>query len=245
MAVASADIEAGLAYHFQQPTLLEQALTHPSWLAEHERAEAHNQRLEFLGDAVLQLASSILLFEVFPDEDEGTLTRIRSALTKESTLAGFGSALGLGEAILLGKGEQRHGGAQRPSTLADAFEAVLGAIYLDGGLEPAMALVRRLVAPALADVRALLASENPKGALQEYTQEHYHSVPRYDLLKVHGPDHEPRFEVAVVFLGEALATAVAGSRRAAECQAAEAALAILQQRDAAAAEEAPPAPSGK
>ena len=187
-----------------------------------ERGEGGNQSA-FNGIAVLADAARFRNAELHAGEAD----------VGRGRMGGEGAALGLGEAILLGKGEQRHGGAQRPSTLADAFEAVLGAVYLDGGLEPALALVRRLVAPALADVVALLASENPKGALQEYTQEHYHCVPRYDLLKVHGPDHEPRFEVAVVFQGEALATADAGNRRAAECQAAEAALAVLRERDGA------------
>jgi len=231
MALDLDSIQEALGYRFQKTALLEEALTHPSWLAEHERAEVDNQRLEFLGDAVLQLATSILLFEAFPAEDEGKLTRIRSALTKERTLADYALVLGLGEALRLGKGEQRHGGARRPSNLGDAFEAVLGAVFVDGGMEQAMAFVRRLAGPALADVDGLLAVENPKGALQEYTQEHYHGIPHYETVSVSGPDHEPRFEVAVVFHGERLAHAVAGSRRAAECHAAEAALRVLLERD--------------
>ena len=231
MAMLLDGIQDALAHRFRQPALLEQALTHPSWLAENERAEADNQRLEFLGDAVLQLATTVLLFETFPAENEGRLTRIRSALTKEQALADCALVLGLGEVIRLGKGEMRHGGARRPSTLADAFEAVLGAVYLDGGMDQATALVRRLVQPALADVEALLAVENPKGALQEYTQDRYHVMPQYETVGVSGPDHQPRFEVAVVFQGEELARAVAGSRRSAECAAADDALRVLMERE--------------
>jgi len=223
-------VQQALGYRFTQPDLLEQALTHPSWLAENEGAAADNQRLEFLGDAVLQLAATVVLFGAFPSHDEGALTKVRSALTKERTLADHALVLGLGDCLRLGKGEKRCGGASRPSNLADALEATLGALYLDGGFAAAEAVVRRMVEPVLADVEALLALENPKGSLQEFTQEHFHGVPRYETVGLSGPDHEPRFEVAVIFRGEELARAVAGSRRAAECQAAEAALRVLMGR---------------
>lgn len=220
-----------IGYRFSQPALLGQALTHPSWLAENGSATADNQRLEFLGDAVLQLAVTVLLFETFPGHAEGTLTKVRSALTKESALAGYALILGLSDGLRLGKGEKRYGGAHRPSNLADAFEAMLGAMHVDGGAAAAEAVVRRLVEPALKDVESLLAVENPKGALQEYTQDRYRGTPSYETVSVSGPDHEPRFEVAVSFQGEELARAQAGNRRAAECQAAEAALRLLMERD--------------
>lgn len=225
------NIQAALGYPFREPRLLEQALTHPSWLAENEDKGPDNQRLEFLGDAVLQLAATALLFAAFPGDDEGQLTKIRSALTKEQALADYALVLGLSAGLRLGRGESRHGGAARPSTLADAFEAVVGAVFVEGGYAAAAALTSRLLSPALADVAGLLAAENPKGALQEYTQERYHGIPAYETLSVSGPDHEPRFEVAVIFRGEELARAVAGSRRAAECHAAEGALRVLLERD--------------
>jgi ribonuclease-3 len=224
-------VQEALGYRFAQPAVLEQALTHPSWRAENGDAAADNQRLEFLGDAVLQLVATVLLFEAFPGRDEGYLTKVRSALTKESALADYALVLGLGNCLRLGRGEKRYGGARRPSNLADAFEATLGALYVDGGLAAAEAVVRRLVEPALADVETLLAVENPKGALQEYTQERFRGVPHYETVGVSGPEHEPRFEVAVTFRGEELARAVAGSRRAAECHAAEAALRVLVERN--------------
>jgi ribonuclease-3 len=224
-------IQEASGYRFQQTALLDQALTHPSWLAENEDTGPDNQRLEFLGDAVLQLAATTLLFRALPAEDEGQLTKIRSALTKEQALVDYALVLGLGAGLRLGKGEARHGGADRPSTLADAFEAVLGAIFIEAGFAAAVTFTDRLISPALADVNGLLAVENPKGALQEYTQERYRGVPDYETVSVSGPDHEPRFEVAVVFRDEELARAVAGSRRAAECHAAEAALRALLRRE--------------
>jgi ribonuclease-3 len=224
-------IQEALGHRFQRPALLDEALTHPSWLAENEDKGQDNQRLEFLGDAVLQLAATVLLFEALPGEAEGQLTKIRSALTKEQALADYALVLGLSAGLRLGRGEARHGGADRPSSLADAFEAVLGGVFLDAGFTAAVALIGRLISPALTDVNGLLAVENPKGALQEYTQERFRGIPIYETVSVSGPDHEPRFEVAVVFRGEELARAVAGSRRAAECHAAEGALRVLLERE--------------
>ena len=230
-AAALESIQEALGYRFRQMALLDQALTHPSWLAENEDKGQDNQRLEFLGDAVLQLAATALLFEALPSGAEGQLTKIRSALTKEQALADYALVLGLSAGLRLGKGEARHGGAERPSSLADTFEAVLGAIFVDADFAAAVALTGRLISPALADVEGLLAVENPKGALQEYTQERYHGIPCYETVSVSGPDHEPRFEVAVIFQGEELSRAVAGSRRAAECHAAEGALSALVRRE--------------
>jgi ribonuclease-3 len=230
-AAALESIQEALGYRFRQMALLDQALTHPSWLAENEDKGQDNQRLEFLGDAVLQLAATALLFEALPSGAEGQLTKIRSALTKEKALADYALVLGLSAGLRLGKGEARHGGGERPSSLADTFEAVLGAIFVDADFAAAVALTGRLISPALADVEGLLAVENPKGALQEYTQERYHGIPCYETVSVSGPDHEPRFEVAVIFQGEELSRAVAGSRRAAECHAAEGALSALVRRE--------------
>jgi ribonuclease III len=231
--VALESIQEASGYRFRQAALLDQALTHPSWLAENEGNGPDNQRLEFLGDAVLQLAATAVLFEALPGEDEGQLTKIRSALTREQALADYALVLGLGGGLRLGRGEARQGGAGRASTLADAFEAVLGAIFVEAGFTAAVGLIGRLITPALADVAGLLAAENPKGALQEHTQERYHGIPCYETVSVSGPDHEPRFEVAVVFQGAELARAVAGSRRAAECHAAEDALRVLLARQGA------------
>lgn len=216
-------------YRFQRRELLLEALTHPSWPAENGPAEPDNQRLEFLGDAVLQLLVTAMLYERFPDEPEGHLTRLRSALTKEPALVRYATALGLGDLLRLGRGEEQTGGRQRPSNLGDAFEAVVGALYLDGGIAAAAAFVSRLTADLLDDVDGLLSEENPKGALQELTQERFGSVPRYETVAVSGPEHEPLFEVAVFFRQSELGRAVSGSRRDAERQAAKVALRVLKE----------------
>lgn len=226
-------IQESLRYEFGTPQLLQLALTHPSYSAEREPPPPDNQRLEFLGDAVLQLIASDLLFERYPGLDEGKLTKVRSAVTKESTLAHFARQLDIGSALLLGKGEMKTGGAERPSNLADTFEAVLGAVYLDGGLEAARVICERFSAEMLADPHALLATENPKGALQELVQELYQTPPVYEVLNVSGPDHLPRFSVRVLVDGQEVATASAGSRRRAERGAAEMALKKLAEHEPA------------
>ena len=222
-------VEEALGYVFKDKNLLVEALTHPSWAAETPRCQVHNQRLEFLGDAVLQLAVTTMLFENLPEESEGPLTKLRSVLTKEEALVAYAGALDLRSAVRLGKGEIMSGGRDRPSILGDAFEALLGAVFLDGGWPAAARVTQELANGLFADVQTLLAAENPKGALQEFTQEKHRCIPEYTTVAVTGPDHEPRFEVAVSLQGRELARATAGSRRAAESRAAQAALENLTE----------------
>lgn len=217
-------VEDRLGYHFHAPDLLLKALTHPSFAAEQEPPPPHNQRLEFLGDAVLQFLVSELLFEMFPERAEGELTRIRSALTKEETLVAVARGLELGAALRLGKGESRTGGRERPSNLGDAFEAVLAAVYVDGGIGTARELCRRLLEAFLDDPKTLLDTENPKGALQEAVLEQYRTTPVYELTDVSGPEHLPTFHVRVLVNGVIMAAATAGNRKAAESGAARKAL---------------------
>ncbi|OPZ26165.1 MAG: Ribonuclease 3 [Lentisphaerae bacterium ADurb.BinA184] len=226
------ELEVKLGHTFASPGLLRQALTHPSYVAELKEAQSHNQRLEFLGDAVLQIAVTQILFLSHPDLREGDLSKIRAALTNESALVGYAEQLGLGEHVRLGRGEDQSGGRERPSVLADACEAVLGALYLDGGLAAAVELVTLLTAEALADPARLLGDENPKGALQELSQERHQVPPCYEVVSVSGPDHLPEFEVRVLLLGRLLATARGSSRRRAEQQAAAAALKVLRDEEA-------------
>jgi ribonuclease-3 len=216
-------LEEALGYGFRQPERLLEALTHPSYVAERANAGADNQRLEFLGDAVLQLVMTTWLYRRHPDLAEGRLTQLRSTLTNEEALARMARILGLGAWLRLGKGEVSGGGAERASTLADAVEAVVGAVYLDGGLPAAETFLLRLLA-ALPDPETLMEEENPKGRLQELTQEKFGAPPAYEVLDVTGPDHQPEFEVRVMLKGEPLATARAGSRRLAEKAAAKLAL---------------------
>ena len=216
---------------FDDPALLVAALTHPSFSAEQDPPVPDNQRLEFLGDAVLQLSLTDLLFRAHPSLAEGELTKIRSALTNARTLARKAREIDLGPLLRLGNGEERSGGRARPSNLSDAFEAVLGAVYMDSGYEAVRALCARLYAGALEEPRVLLVSENPKGALQELTQEVHGVTPDYETLHVSGPEHRPEFEVRVTVAGRELASARAGNRKAAEKEAATLALQRLRMGD--------------
>lgn len=221
------DLLQTLGYVFTDISLLETALTHPSYVAERERPQADNQRLEFLGDAVLQLAVSAQLYVRFPDLQEGELTKIRSGLINAEMLALLARRLQLGGLLRLGKGERSTGGADRDSNLADAFESVVAALYLDGGMAAVEPFVNRVVLGALPDPQALLEAENPKGALQELTQARFGRTPHYQVLSVNGPEHEPEFEISVSVEGRHLGTARASSRKLAEKEAARLALQTL------------------
>jgi len=221
-----------LGREFQNPSLLKQAMTHPSYSAEQTVPPPHNQRLEFLGDAVLGFVTSQLLFQRFPDLDEGMLTRVRSALTRDQALVEYARQLELGNGLLLGKGEEQAGGRERPSNLEDAFEALLGALLLDAGLEAVETVCRNLTESILDDIPNLLAAENPKGALQEYTQSHFHLAPTYEVLTVTGPEHCPEFAVRVMLGERELARTNGPSRREAERSGAALALQHLHREKA-------------
>lgn len=221
------EFEYLLKYSFKDLSILREALTHPSYVAEYGEDIADNQRFEFLGDAVLQLAMTKYLFERFPSFAEGKLTKVRSALTKDIVLAKFATQINLGSYLLLGKGETKEGGANRKSNLEDAFEAVIAAIYLDGGVESAQEFCIRFAKQELEDVEDLLLSENPKGALQEYSQANFKAAPVYKLLDMTGPEHKPIFTCQVTVNGKKLSTCQATTRRGAEKLAASSAMDIL------------------
>lgn len=225
------DIEQALGWTFVSRPLLKQSLTHPSYAAEQNTPPPDNQRLEFLGDAALGFVVTQMLFEQFPESDEGMLTRIRSALTRDQALVEYARQLDLGAGLLLGRGEELAGGRDRPSSLEDAFEAVLGALLLDQGLGAVDQLCRQLTAGLLNDVDALLAAENPKGALQEYTQSAFQTAPNYEVLAVTGPEHRPEFEIRVMVGDRELARTCGLSRREAEREAAEIALRVLRSEE--------------
>jgi ribonuclease-3 len=230
-----AELEKRIGYAFKDHTLLVAAVTHPSFSVEQTKRLPDNQRLEFLGDAVWQLMVTDLLFNHYPEMPEGKLTRLRSTLSRGDVLVSFARIIGLSDCMLLGKGEDRDGGRLRDSNLEDAFEALIGAIYQDGGRERLVKLCERLVLPMLETRELLLAGENPKGSLQEYTQERFSNIPRYEVISVTGPVHAPEFIVRVWLGEEAIAEAAAGNRREAERRAAALALMILGQRDHSAA----------
>ena len=183
-------VEQRLGYQFGERALFERALTHRSFGAD------HNERLEFLGDAVLNLAVSRLLFDRFSGSDEGDLTRVRAHLVREDSLHKVALVLGLPEALKLSDGEARGGGAARPSILADAVEALIGAICIDGGFEAAQAVVTRLFGESLVSTSAERFRKDAKTELQEWLQARHLPVPAYRISATHGQAHAQTFEVA-------------------------------------------------
>ncbi len=217
-----------LAYQFRDEDLLRLALTHPSVAHESGAATTHNQRLEFLGDAVLGLVLTQKLYEQFPGFDEGPLTKARAKLVNRKTLAERARALGLGAHLILSRGEETSGGRERASALADAYEALLGAIFLDGGYAAAREFILREFAGAFGELSTLPLIENPKGELQELLQARSPHAPEYQTVQVAGADHDPLFECAVHHEGVELARGCGKSKKDAESEAARAALIKLK-----------------
>ncbi|MBL6764433.1 MAG: ribonuclease III [Verrucomicrobiae bacterium] len=213
-----------MGHIFQDETLLTQALTHPSLSSEPSGTNQNNQRLEFLGDAVLQLILSEELFKKFPNVGEGLLTKTRAELVNRDSLAGQCRLLKLGDLLLLSKGEEQNGGRTRPSILADAYEAFIGAVFLDAGYTAAREIVLQQFADRLEIMDSPTALRNPKGELQELLQAISPDHPSYELLTVVGPDHDREFEAAVYYRGEEVGRGRGKSKKAAESQAAENAL---------------------
>jgi ribonuclease-3 len=217
-----------LGFQFRDENLLRLALTHPSVAHESGVATAHNQRLEFLGDAVLQLILTRELYEKFPGSGEGPLTKARAELVNRRTLARHARILDLGAHLILSRGEETHGGRERPSTLADAFEALLGAIFLDGGFDAASAFILREFGDAFGKLSVLPTIDNPKGELQELLQARSPESPEYHVVSATGPDHDRVFECTVHHGGVELARGSGKSKKAAESDAALAALKKLR-----------------
>jgi ribonuclease III len=224
-----AGLEKVLGYAFRDLGLLAGAVVHRSAPNERPAAcPASNERLEFLGDAVLDLIIAEDLYRRFPEAPEGELTRYKASLVSELALADVARDVGLGSYLLLGRGEEETGGRDKPSILSDALEAVLGAVYLDGGVAAAEALVLRLFGDALAAVQETGAPRGDyKTALQEWTQARGLGLPAYRLEATEGPDHARRYTVVVALGGKALATGQGASKREAERLAARGALAAL------------------
>lgn len=207
-----------LGYNFTRNALLKQALTHRS------HGPANNERLEFLGDGILNCVVASLLYQRFPALPEGDLSRLRAHLVKESALSDIAQSLSLGEALRLGEGELKSGGSRRPSLLADALEAVVGAVFLDGGFAEAQQLVTRIYGPLLENLDPRLVGKDPKTLLQEYLQGRKIALPEYVLLATEGEAHCQTFRVECRIPALSIqARGEGGSRRAAEQQAAEAA----------------------
>jgi len=218
-------LQRRLDYVFRDPELLACAVTHPSYLQDHPGVAASNQRLEFLGDAVLQLILTQELYARFPHDREGNLSKRRAALTKGAFLVPLAREIGLDACLRLGTGEEASGGRGKPAALEDAFEGVVGALHLDGGLDAA----RRVVLALYGDLGARLAgvedAENPKGRLQELMQPvHGNQALRYEVRGIEGSDHAREFEVAVLLHDRLLGTGRGTSKKLAEEAAARMAL---------------------
>jgi ribonuclease III len=213
-------LEAMLGYQFRDRGLLEQALRHASWCNEHpgERLE-DNERFEFLGDAVLDLVVGHKLMTRYPQLREGQLSVTRAQVVSEAGLSEVAAQLGIGEWLMLGKGEERSGGRAKPSILADAFEAILAAVYLDGGFDAAQGFVERLLAQRIETVE-FKGFYDFKTRLQETAQARLKATPTYRVVQEIGPDHDKRFVVAVTIGNDEWARAVGKSKKEAEQMAA-------------------------
>jgi len=222
-------LAAGLGHAFADPRLLATALTHSSYANERGESAGHNERLEFLGDAVLELCVSEELFARFPEAPEGELTLLRSQLVNESSLADMARRLGLAGHVLLGRGEENQGGRSRPSLLSDVFEAVVGAVFLDGGYQAAQTFVTRVFREAWPERPAAPKAKDFKSRLQEYTQKTHKARPTYALLGSAGPEHDKRFEVRLTLPGGREILATEKSVKKAEQMAARLALTALGQ----------------
>ena len=212
-------LEERLEYRFHDLALLDTALTHTSYVKGDGRASAHNERLEFLGDAVLELCTSEYLYLRFPDYDEGAMTRLRAQAVCEGALHEVAREYGLGAMLLLGRGEDHSGGREKPSILSDAVEAVIGALYIDGGMEVAKGFIMRFVHNSVADAMA-----DHKTMLQEYVQKRHMGQIVYELTGSSGPDHNKTFTMRVLVAGETAGIGEGRTKQEAGQQAARAAL---------------------
>jgi ribonuclease-3 len=217
-------LESRIDYKFRNSLLLAEALTHPSLAYESVSPHFDNQRLEFLGDSVLQLIVTEELYRMFGDFSEGQLTKMRSRVVSRRALAHFATAIHLGEYVMLGKGEESSGGRRRPSTLADAFEALIGAVYLDSGYATARELVLRLLQTEIGGMAEGTEESNPKGQLQECLQALHPQAPAYRIISEFGPDHRRVFQAEVSWRNLVLATGKGRSKKDAEARAAAEAL---------------------
>lgn len=225
-------LEARLHLKFKNPALLKQALIHTSYLNENPGIDVgSNERMEFLGDAALGVVVAQQLYLEYPDADEGKLTELRAHLVRRDTLARAASRLELGEVLQLGRGEDAAGGRKRPTNMARVYEALVGAIFLDGGIAKVRAFVKRSLGPELEALRNSGMPYDPKSKLQELVQSKWQTTPSYKLLRTEGPDHARRFTVQVMVGGKSLGTGEGRSKQMAEKQAAQQALEEIENRE--------------
>jgi len=222
------DFERKVGLCFHDKSLLDRALTHRSFLNENPHWTLEdNERLEFLGDAVLDLIVAEYLYHHFPERQEGELTSLRAALVRTESLADFARRIDLGAYLRLGRGEAESGGRERLALLCSAFEALIGALYLDQGIEAVTAFVMRFITPAISHILAQELSKDAKSRLQEWSQGQWHLTPTYRTVSERGPDHAKEFTVQVLIGNRVYGQGTGPSKQAAEQAAAAAALAVL------------------
>jgi ribonuclease-3 len=218
------DCQKNLGISFHQESLLEQAFVHSSYINENPGfARPSNERLEFLGDSILNFVITEKLYEEFPKLPEGKLTEIRASLVCRDTLAGLASSLKLGDWLLLGQGEEANEGRTKASNLANAMEALIGALYLDQGLARARRFILKQLKPELEEIKAGKTTPNYKALVQEFIQGQKRATPIYRLVEASGPDHSKQFTAEILVEGEALGKGTGKSKKTAESQAARAA----------------------
>lgn len=223
-----ASVQQKIGLEFNNEQLLETALTHRSFLNENKNSKVSNERLEFLGDSVLGVLVSTELYNLFPNHPEGKLTMLRSLLVKTKTLAEISKSLDLGNFLQMSKGEEKSGGRNNPSLLADTFEALLGAVYLDQGIEPAREFIKTHLFPLIPEIQKSSTLTDSKSALQEITQEKFKTSPTYKVLAESGPDHDKTFSVGAFMNEQQLAVGHGKSKQEAEQEAANLALQTLK-----------------
>ena len=224
-------IEESIGYTFRNEKLLEEALTHSSYRNENKEVGMDNERLEFLGDALIDSVISLLLYEQFPEATEGVLTRLRSNLVSESALFARGQEISLGESLHLGRGEELSGGKDRPSIVSSAYEALMAAVYLDGGEDA----LKDVLSKSMAQSFSLLSEPDRtdfKTRVQELVQARRHCTPSYRLDREEGPDHEKQFYVSLIVMGRAMSSGVGKSKKEASQRAAKALLDGLEENPA-------------
>jgi ribonuclease III len=221
------DFSRRLGLSFSDPLLLTRALTHRSYLNENPESIEDNERLEFLGDAVLDFLVGAWLYNRFPEMTEGNLTRLRSALVRTENLAQFAIKIGLGKVVLLGRGESEGGGRERPALLCGAFEAFIGALFLDQGIQNVQLFIAPMLETASAQILRGNKDKDPKSLLQEWAQSQGLGTPNYKTVSAYGPDHAKTFEVEVLINNKSFGMGVGNSKQIAAKAAAEFALRTL------------------
>lgn len=223
------DLEKVIRYRFRNKVLLNQALTHKSYANEkHRLGLSDNERLEFLGDSVLGIVVSRLLYDDFPDQDEGILTRYKSQLVSGSTLARIAKKLQIGEFLLLGKGEEASGGKRHTSNLLCALEALIGAIYLDGDLRASVRFINNIFASEIQLVKEGKGSKDYKSVFQQAVLKKFKCIPSYKIISEIGPDHKKHFIVEVLVLGKRCGIGSGSNKKSAEQAAAKEALSVIE-----------------